>query len=78
VRVTRESAELAAMVSGGFAGAAWIVAPMDGAAEAAANRVAGIAGPVRVERWSEHRDRIGVANLVRVRAALDRRAAKAG
>lgn len=78
VRITRDPAVLADLLRTEFAGATWVLAPMDGPGAVAAERLAGLAGPSHIDRWSERRESIGAANHLRVRAALDRRAAKAG
>lgn len=78
VTITRDPAVFAELLHREFAGAPWMVTPIDGLAAAAAEGLVGGAGPSRVERWSEHREAIGAANHARVRAALDRRVARAG
>lgn len=78
VRITRDPAALADLTRGEFAGALWALAPLDGPAAAGAERLASAAGASPVERWSDRREAIGAVNHVRVRAALDRRVARAG
>lgn len=78
VRIIREPAELAPLLRGRFEGAPWIIAPADGPALAAAERVADLAAPATLLRWGARRDLIGGANLASIRAALDRPRALAG
>lgn len=58
----------------------WLVGPMEGATLDRAESLITSHAPdlANVQRWADHRDRIGVTNLATIRSSLDHRPAMAG
>jgi len=78
VRIVRDAAELASLCAAECAGATWLVGPTEGPASVGAERLLAVVAPKRIERWADHRDRIGAANLLRINEQLNVRRAMAG
>lgn len=77
VQLLRSASAVAALVP---SDAAWLVGPMEGPALAQAESLVQAHAPrwAAVQRWADHRDRIGIANLATIRRSLDHRRALAG
>lgn len=82
VRVVRTAQEMNA-AGGEFAGANWVAGMIDERGDGSAARIARAAEqmgvrPTQIERWDDHRQRLGARNLLRMREALRVPRARAG